>query len=98
MRVATKSYINSMIDQVNGLASQMQTLQNEVTTGLSVQAPSDNPEAMESTLDDLSSQAAQNQYASNITTLQTQGNSIYSTLQSLQTIVSQAQNIATEAG
>ena len=98
MRVATNSYINTMIDEVNGLSSQMQTLQNEATTGLSVQAPSDNPEAMENTLDDLSSQAAQNQYASNITTLQSQGNNIYSALQSLQTIVSQAENIATEAG
>ena len=98
MRVATNSYINTMIDQVNGLASQMQTLENEVTTGLSVQAPSDNPEAMESTLNDLSSQAAQNQYANNITTLQSQGNTVYSALQSLQTIVSQAESIATEAG
>jgi flagellar hook-associated protein 3 FlgL len=98
MRVATNSYVNSMIDQVNGLTAQMQTLQNEATTGLSVQAPSDNPEAMESTLDDLSSQAAQEQYAGNINTLQSQGNVVYSALQSLQTIVSQAQNIATEAG
>jgi flagellar hook-associated protein 3 FlgL len=98
MHVATNSYINTMIDQVNGLASQMQTLENEVTTGLSVQAPSDNPEAMESTLNDLSSQAAQNQYANNITTLQSQGNTVYSALQSLQTIVSQAESIATEAG
>ena len=53
---------------------------------------------MESTLDDLSSQAAQNQYANNITTLQSQGNTVYSALQSLQTIVSQAESIATEAG
>ncbi|HEY1790567.1 MAG TPA: hypothetical protein VGJ73_20635 [Verrucomicrobiae bacterium] len=96
--MATNSYVNSMIDQVNGLTAQMQTLQNEATTGLSVQAPSDNPEAMESTLDDLSSQAAQEQYAGNINTLQSQGNVVYSALQSLQTIVSQAQNIATEAG
>jgi flagellar hook-associated protein 3 FlgL len=98
MRVATDSYINTAIQQINSLSSQMQTLENEATTGLSVQAPSDNPEAMESTLNDLSSQAAQQQYSNSISTLQSQGNVVYSALQSLQTIVSQAQNIATEAG
>jgi flagellar hook-associated protein 3 FlgL len=98
MRVATDSYINTAIEQINSLSAQMQTLENEATTGLSVQAPSDNPEAMESTLNDLSSQAAQQQYSNNISTLQSQGNVIYSALQSLQTIVSQAENIATEAG
>jgi flagellar hook-associated protein 3 FlgL len=98
MIVATNSYVNTAVNQINSLSAQMQTLENQATTGLSVQAPSDNPEAMESTLDDLSSQAAQNQYASNISTLQAQGNTIYSSLESLQTIVSQAESIATEAG
>lgn len=98
MRVATDSYINTAIQQINSLSAQMQTLENEATTGLSVQAPSDNPEAMESTLNDLSSQSAQQQYSNNISTLQSQGNVVYSALESLQTIVSQAENIATEAG
>lgn len=98
MIVATNSYVNTAVNQINSLSAQMQTLENQATTGLSVQAPSDNPEAMVSTLDDLSSQAAQNQYASNIATLQSQGNTIYSSLESLQTIVSQAESIATEAG
>lgn len=98
MRVATDSYLNNVIGQVNSLSSQMDGLENEVTTGLSVQAPSDNPEAMETTLNDLASQSAQNQYNNNITTMESQGDVIYSSLQSLQTIVSQAQTIATEAG
>ena len=98
MRVATESYINALTSQVNALSVQMGKLENEVTTGLSVQAPSDNPDAMETTLNDLSSQAAQQQYSSNITTLQSQANSIYSVLQSLQSITSQAQSIVTEAG
>jgi flagellar hook-associated protein 3 FlgL len=98
IRVATDSYVNSMISQVNDLSSQLDSLENQVTTGLSVQAPSDNPEAMETTLNDLSSQSADQQYSSNIATLQSQGNSVYSVLQSLQSIVSQAQSIATEAG
>jgi flagellar hook-associated protein 3 FlgL len=69
-----------------------------VTTGLNVQSPSDNPDAMETTLNDLASQSAQEQYTNNITSLQSQANSNYSALQSLQSIVSQAQTIATEAG
>ena len=98
MRVATDTYANTLISQVNALSAQMNNLENEATTGLSVHAPSDNPSAMETTLNDLASQSAQQQYSSNITTLQSQANSVYSVLQSLQTIVSQAQSIATEAG
>jgi flagellar hook-associated protein 3 FlgL len=73
-------------------------LQNQVTTGLSVQAPSDNPAAMQTTLSDLASQATQQQYTSNVSTVQAQANSIYSVLQSLQTVTSQANTIVTEAG
>jgi flagellar hook-associated protein 3 FlgL len=98
MRVATDSYTNSLINQVNMLSQQMDTIQNDVTTGLDVQAPSDNPDAMETTLNDLASQSAQEQYSNNVTTLQSQANSNYGVLQQLQSIVSQAQSIATEAG
>lgn len=98
MRVATETFVNSLINQVNTLSSQMDTLENQVTTGLSVQAPSDNPAAMQTTLNDLNGQATQQQYSSNISTLQSQANSIYSVLQQLQTITSQAGTIATEAG
>jgi flagellar hook-associated protein 3 FlgL len=98
MRVGTNAYVNTLIGQVDQLSSQMNSLEGEVSTGLSVQSPSDNPEAMETTLEDLASQSTLNQYSSNITTLQSQANSVYSALNSLQTIVSQAQSIATEAG
>ena len=98
MRVATDAFTNTLINQVDTLSSQMNTLQNEVTTGLNVQSPSDNPDAMETTLNDLSSQSTQEQYTNNITALQSQANSNYTALQSLQSIVSQAQSIAVEAG
>jgi flagellar hook-associated protein 3 FlgL len=98
MRVATNSYTNTMLDEFSLLKNQQVNLQNQVATGLSVQAPSDNPSAMETTLDDLSSQATQQQYSSNISTAQSQANSIYSVLQSLQTLTSQAGTIVTEAG
>lgn len=98
MRVATDAFTNTFINEVNALSSQMNTLQNDVTTGLDVQSPSDNPDAMETTLNDLASQSAQEQYTNNITALQSQANSSYSALQALQSIVSQAQSIAIEAG
>jgi flagellar hook-associated protein 3 FlgL len=98
MRIGTNSYTDTMINQFNLLKSQQVKLQNEVSTGLSVQAPSDNPGAMESTLEDLSSQAAQQQYSSNISTAQSTANSIYSVLQSLQTISNRVGEIATSAG
>ena len=98
MRVATNSYTNTMLNEFSSLKQQQINLQNQVATGLSVQAPSDNPDAMETTLDDLSSQATQQQYSSNITTAQAQANSVYSVLQSLQSITSQAKTITTEAG
>jgi flagellar hook-associated protein 3 FlgL len=98
MRIGTNSYTETMISQFNLLKSQQVALQNEVSTGLSIQAPSDNPDAMENTLDDLSSQAAQQQFSGNISTVQSKADSIYSVLQSLQTITSQAGAITTEAG
>jgi len=98
MRVATESIVNSLINQVSTLSAQMNTLENQATTGLSVQSPSDDPAAMQTTLDDLNGQATQQQYASNVSTLQSQANSVYSVLQQLQTITSQAGAIATEAG
>jgi flagellar hook-associated protein 3 FlgL len=98
MRVATDSYTNTMLSEFNLLKQQQINLQNQVTTGLSVQAPSDNPEAMQTTLGDLASQATEQQYTSNISTAQAQANSVYGVLQSLQTITSQANTLVTEAG
>ncbi|HEX3856446.1 MAG TPA: hypothetical protein VHY30_04015 [Verrucomicrobiae bacterium] len=98
MRIGTNSYTDTMIDQFNVLKSQQAKLQNQLSTGLSVQAPSDNPDAMENTLDDLSSQAAQQQFSGNISTVQSKANSIYSVLQSLQTISNRIGEIATSAG
>jgi flagellar hook-associated protein 3 FlgL len=87
-----------MLAQFNVLAAQQNKLQNEASTGLSIQSPSDNPAAMQNTLNDLSSQAAQQQYSSNISTVQSRADSIYTVLQSLQTISSRVGEITTAAG
>jgi len=87
-----------MLNQYNSLAAKQYTLQNEVSSGLAVQAPSDNPTAMENTLDYNAQKAAQNQYSANIGTLQSRANVIYGALQTLQTVSSRVGEIATSAG
>ena len=76
MRVATDSYTSTMLNEFSLLKQQQINLQNQVATGLSVQAPSDNPAAMETTLGDLASQATQQQYNTDINTAQARANSI----------------------
>ena len=98
MRVATNSYTDSMLNQFNLLKAQQTSLQSQVSTGLRVQSPSDDPAAMENTLADLANSSTQTQYGSNITTLQNRATSIYNVLESLQTISSRAGEIATSAG
>jgi flagellar hook-associated protein 3 FlgL len=98
MRITDSSFNSSLINQLNGLTSQQYTLQNQVTTGLRFQSASDDPGAMEDTLNDQANVAAQNQYASNITTLQDRAGTIYNVLQSLQSASSKAGEIATSAG
>jgi flagellar hook-associated protein 3 FlgL len=97
MRVASNSYTESMLNQFNTLISTEDNLQSEVSTGLSVTAPSDNPTAMTDTLNDLANQAAQTQYSSNISSLQTTATSVYNAMDSLQNVVSSADEIATSA-
>ena len=98
MRITSNAYDSALVNQLNQLSAQQYTIQNQVSTGLSVQAPSDNPEAMENTLDYQAQNAAQLQYSTNISTLQSRATSVYSVLQSLQTITSRAGEIATSAG
>lgn len=98
MRVATNAYTDSMLNQFNYLAGQQYNLQNQASTGLRVQAPSDDPAAMQNTLDDLASNATQQQYSANVATLQSRATVIDGVLQSLQTISSRAGEIATSAG
>jgi len=98
MRIATNAYQDSMLNQFNLLASQQQALQSQVSTGLRVQAPSDDPVAMQNTLGDLANQSLQTQYGTNISTLQTRAAGVDSVLQSLQTVSSRAGEIATAAG
>jgi len=97
MRIATHAYTDAMLNQYNLLASKQYTLQNQVSTGLRVQSASDDPVAMRNTLDYAAEKSAQTQYGANITTLQSRADTIYTALQSLQTVSIRVGEIATAA-
>ena len=50
MRVTANAFNDSLINQLNVLTSRQYNLQNQVSTGLRFSAPSDDPAAMENTL------------------------------------------------
>ena len=98
MRIAGTSYSEAMADQINLISARQYQLQNEATTGQSIQSPSDNPAGMEEALGLQTQLSSLNQYAQNISTLQTQGNQVATALQQLKTISDQAGEIATGIG
>jgi flagellar hook-associated protein 3 FlgL len=97
MRVTSNTYPNYLVSQLGNLESSQTRLQTEVSTGLSVQEPENNPDAMRQVLDLTAQSQADTQYQSNITQLQQTAAASSSAMQSLQTIVSKAGEIATMA-
>lgn len=98
MRVASNSYTDSMLNQFNALTARQYALQQQASTGLKIQSASDDPAAMQTTLKGLADKAAQTQYSSNISTLQTRATSVYNVMESLQKLSSRAGEIVTSAG
>lgn len=97
MRIAGTSFLNSMVNQINLLATQEDQLENQASTGQSISAPSDNPSGMAEALDLQAENSNLAQYSQNISTLQTNATIAGNALTSLQTIVEQANEIATSA-
>lgn len=98
MRVPSNSFTDSLVNQLNVLRSRQYNLQNQAATGLRVNAPADDPAAMENTLNLVADKSANQQYSQNIATLQDRGTQIYTVMQSLQTISSRVGELATLAG
>ena len=98
MRVTQNYFTDALVSRLNSLTSRQYALQNQVSSGLRVQAPEDDPTAMQNVLNYKASKATQERYASNISTLQTRATSTFSSLQQLQTIASDVSVIATNAG
>ena len=97
MRVTSNTFPNYLVNQLGTLQTSQARLQTEVSSGLSVQQPEDNPDAMRSVLDLTAESQASTQYQQNITQLQQTATAGSSAMQSLQAIVSKAGEIATSA-
>jgi flagellar hook-associated protein 3 FlgL len=97
MRVSTNAFSSNFLYEIQNLESQQSTLQQETTTGLKVTLPEDNPGVMNQVLN-LQSEASDNtQYQNNITQVQNSSTTASDALNSLQTLVEQAGEIATDA-
>jgi flagellar hook-associated protein 3 FlgL len=79
------------------LESQQTTLQNQATTGLKVSKPEDDPSAMDQVLNLQSEASANTQYQNNITSVTNSATTVSDSLNSLQSLVEQASEIATDA-
>jgi flagellar hook-associated protein 3 FlgL len=97
MRIATNTYTNSLIDQLNSLALRQSQLQNQVATGKRVQNPADDPAAMRRVLDLQAEAGSVTQFQSNIASEQDRATAVYSALKSLKTVSDRASEIATSA-
>jgi flagellar hook-associated protein 3 FlgL len=97
MRVAGTSYTQSMTSQINLLAARQLRLQNQATTGQSIQAPEDDPAGMAQALGLQTQNSAVGQYADNISTLQNRSTLVGNALQQLKTITDRVNELATQS-
>ena len=98
MRVTQNQFSESLVGRLNALTSRQYNLQSQVSSGLRLQAPSDDPAAMQNVLNYKTSKAEQEQYARSISTLQSRAAGAYNVLQQLNTLSSNASAVATSAG
>jgi len=98
MRVSETMFGSNLVSQMNQLQSQQLQLQNQISTGLKLTEPSDDPNTMNSVLNLQAQASATNQYQSNIAQLQSGADTAATAMNSLQTIVEQANQLATQAG
>jgi flagellar hook-associated protein 3 FlgL len=98
MQVSTTGFSSNFLYQIGQLESQQSTLQQETTSGLKVTEPEDNPGVMDQVLNLQNEASANTQYQSNITQVQNSATTASDALNSLQTLVEQAGEIATDAG
>jgi flagellar hook-associated protein 3 FlgL len=97
MRISNLTFTDGFLGEVNQLQQKEQTLQGEVSSGLSITLPGDNPQTMSQVLNLQSSASANTSYQNNITQLQDTATTAGSAMSSLQTILSNAAEIATNA-
>jgi flagellar hook-associated protein 3 FlgL len=97
MHVSTTSFSNNFLYEISQLETQQTTLQSQATTGLSVTLPEDNPPVMNQVLNLQTEASADTQYQNNIAQIQNSAGTASDALNSLQSLVEQASEIATGA-
>lgn len=97
MRVTGNSFANYFVVQANNLEARQYQLQNQAASGQRIQAPEDDPVAMQRTLDLQADNRSLTQYAKNISTLQDRATSSFTALQAVKTVSDRAGEIATLA-
>jgi flagellar hook-associated protein 3 FlgL len=97
MRVATSTFNNEFIDQLNLLQQNQLRLQNQAATGQKLTLPEDDPAAMQRVLNLQAESLSNTQYQNNIAALQNKATSTYGAINGLKTISDRAGEIATLA-
>ncbi len=97
MRITDTLFPSNLTYESNQLQGQEFNLQNQIATGLSVINPSDNPTSFAQISQNRSDEAQTEQYISSNNTLQTTAQASYNGMSSLQTLVSNASEIITQA-
>ncbi len=97
MRISSDMFTNTLVGQLNNLQTEQLQLQSQEATGQLIQNPSDNPAAAQQVLDLQAQNQSLAQFQTNISNLQTQATTSYDAMTSLQKVVSNASEIATEA-
>lgn len=94
MRVTANTFPDSLITQLDALATRQNRLQNQAATGQRIQLPEDDPSAMRRVLDLQTEGRALQQYRSNIATLQEQSNASFDIVKKLKQVSDRAGEIA----
>jgi flagellar hook-associated protein 3 FlgL len=97
MRISDSNFTDNFLGQIQQLEQQMNTLQDQASSGLSVTSPEDNPSVMAQVLNLQTDSSVNAAYQNNITQLQSTATTSATAMSSLQTLVSQVNDIATSA-
>jgi flagellar hook-associated protein 3 FlgL len=97
MRVTANTFPNSLIDQLNRLATRQYRLQNQAATGQKLSRPEDDPTAMRRVMDMQAEAAHVSQYQRNIQRHQETSTASFAAFKALKKISDRASEIATLA-
>jgi flagellar hook-associated protein 3 FlgL len=97
MRIATSTTYTNLINQMQSLDTTQNTLETELSTGLSISQPSDNPSLMASTLNLVDESQQQAQYAANANTALQISQATYTSLTQMNSLSNSVNEIALQA-